>query len=489
VRKYLLIEWQIQRHHKRTVYASNAFPVESYGWDCADQGLFYYGKPFPGHDAAHGYWKAYLSPINPYKQSGFQGTCQFPQITSQGLEDSWQHGKDLFAVYHDLLSFLPSDAADKVTFRVTNNQITSQVAGMLLNGMLGTNEDFPLAIQPSGIDSLEPQYSCPTGSGLFNSIRSGAGWNEHLTAAAPLFSTLDNISGVPPSDSGWHVSFDHYYDNLSARQCHAKPLPCKVVNGASSATCITQDLADDVYRLGHYEYSYIYRDDSRSLQASAATFGVWIAELSNNIRSYIAGKSDIIYRHNIAHDGSMSRLLSIMQLDMMVWPGMGSEVVFEVYKKEESTPTSSASTLVTSTPTIAPNCNRDNCLRQFIQQTAVVSDFCKTYTTAVPSSTSLPSFVSQCGGNASRLSSACSCVTSTPSATATSTSAQATPTGGSGDGSQSGFYVRVLWGGQVLRSSNPSLGYMDMLPLETLLEYFDGLAGRDASRVRANCGN
>lgn len=486
----MLMDWQIQRHHKRTVYASNAFPVESYGWDCADQGLFYYGKPFPGHDAVHGYWKGYLSPINPYKQSGFQGTCQFPQITSQGLEDSWQHGKDLFGVYHDLLGFLPSDAAGKVTFRVTNNQITSQVAGMLINGMLGTNEDFPLAIQPSGVDSLEPQYSCPVGSGLFNSIRSGAGWNEHLTAAAPLFSTLDNISGVPPSDSGWHVSFDHYYDNLSARQCHAKPLPCKVVNGANATTCITQDLADDVYRLGHYEYSYIYRDDSRSLQASAATFGVWIAELSNNIRSYIAGKSDIIYRHNIAHDGSMSRLLSIMQLDMMVWPGMGSEVVFEVYKKDQSTPTSSATTLVTSTPTIAPNCNRDNCLRQFIQQTAVVSKFCKTYTAAVPSSTSLPSFVSQCGGNTSRVSSACSCVfTSTPSATSTSTSSQAMPTGGNGQGSQSGFYVRVLWGGQVLRSSNPSLGYMDMLPLETLLEYFDGLAGRDASRVRANCRN
>ena len=429
-----------------------------------------------------------MSPINPYKQSGFQGTCQFPQITSQGLEDSWQHGKDLFGVYHDLLGFLPSDAANKVTFRVTNNQITSQVAGMLINGMLGINEDFPLAIQPTGVDSLEPQYSCPTGSNLFNSIKSGAGWNAHLTAAAPLFSTLDNISGVSPSDGGWHVSFDHYYDNLSARQCHAKPLPCKVVNGSNTTTCITQDLADDVYRLGHYEYSYIYRDDSRSLQASAATFGVWIAELANNIRSYVAGKSNIIYRHNIAHDGSMSRLLSIMQVDMMVWPGMGSEVVFEVYKKDDSVPSTTVTTLVTATPTVAPNCNRDNCLRQLIQQSSAVSGFCKTYTTAVASQTSLPAFVSQCGGNASRVSSACSCIVA-PSATSTATSAQATPTSGTGSESQSGYYVRVLWGGQILRSSNPSLGYMEMLPLETLLEYFDGLAGKNASGVRANCGN
>lgn len=428
-----------------------------------------------------------MSPINPYEQSGFQGTCQFPQITSGGLEDSWQHGKDLFGVYHDLLGFLPADATDRVTFRVTNNQITSQVAGMLINGMLGTADDFPLAIQPSGIDSLEPQYSCPTASNLFNSIKSGANWTEHLAAAAPLYSVLDNISGVPATDSGFHVSFDHYYDNLSARQCHAKPLPCKVVNRANSTTCVTQDLADDVYRLGHYEYSYIYRDDPRSLAASAASLGVWIAELANNIRSFIDGKSNIIYRHNIAHDGSMSRLLSILQLDKMVWPGMGSEVVFEVYKKEASGPSSTATTLVTATPTIiAPNCNRDNCLRQFIQQTSAVSEFCQTFTTATATQTSFPAFVSQCSSNASRISSACSCVV-TP--TAISPTAQPSSTSGDGGGNPSGYYVRVLWGGQVLRSSNPSLGYMDMVPLETLLEYIDGLVGKEASLVRAKCGN
>jgi len=109
--------------------------------------LFFYGKPFPGKESAHGFWKGYLSPINPFKQSGFQGTCQFPQITAEGLDDSWQHGKDLYEVYHDLLGFLPDNAGEKVSFRVTNNQITSQVAGMLVNGMLGSESDFPFAIQ------------------------------------------------------------------------------------------------------------------------------------------------------------------------------------------------------------------------------------------------------------------------------------------------------------------------------------------------------
>ena len=53
--------------------------------------------------------------------------------------------------------------------------------------------------------------------------------------------------------------------------------------------------------------------------------------------------------------------------------------------------------------------------------------------------------------------------------------------------SESDHYVRVLFGGQPLRSSNPSLGLMDMLPVETLLAYFDGLVGKNASLVKEKC--
>ncbi|KAH8811581.1 histidine phosphatase superfamily [Xylogone sp. PMI_703] len=452
----------IHRHHKRTVYASNSFPVESYGWNCDDEGLFYYGQPKSGKKSAHAYWQGYLSPINPFKPSGFLGSCQFPQITAAGLDDSWQHGRDLYGVYHDLLKFLPDNLNDQVSFRVTQNVITSEVAGMVINGMFDSEGDFPLLIQPSGFDSLEPTYSCPAASNGFGQIQSGANWTAHLTAAASLYATLDNISGVSPSNGGFHSSFDHYYDNLSARQCHQKPLPCKLVNGVNSTTCITQDIADEVFRFGNYEYSYIYRDDPRSLHASAGSMGVFFGELTTHIRDLISGKSNVIYRHNVAHDGSMSRVLSVLQVDTMVWPGMGSEVIFELYKKKAS---------ATPTPTIAPNCNHDNCLRQFIRSSAVASSVCPGYTLA-PSST-VPDFASNCGGSPSRVSSACSCIV-----TPTPTSSPIPP---------HEYYVRVLWGGKVLKSSNPSLGLMDMVPAETFLAYIDGLVGAGASKVVAIC--
>ncbi|KAH7078813.1 cytochrome P450 [Paraphoma chrysanthemicola] len=335
------------------------------------------------------YWSVFTNDVNPFQQNGFKGSCQFPQITRSGLDDSWQHGQDLYSVYHDLLGFLPENLSDKVSFRVTNNQITSQVAGMLVEGMLKPSSTVPLKIQPTGIDSLEPQYSCPKASSLYSSYGVGSkapNWTAHLTAAKPIFDSLDAISGVPSDSTEWHKSFDHYYDNLSARQCHAKPLPC---SSNDTSACVTQDQADAVYRLGQYEYSFIYRDSPQSLQAAVGSYGVYLAELADNIRSAISGSSSVIYRHNVAHDGSVSRLLSFLQIEQMVWVGMGSEVVFEIYQKQK-------------------------------------------------------------------------------------------------DGKE---YIRILWGGQVLKSSNPSLREVDMLDLDVFLGYVDGLVGQRAGKVVQFCAS
>ncbi|KAI1434030.1 histidine acid phosphatase [Xylaria sp. CBS 124048] len=423
----------IQRHHKRTPYASNAFPVEPYHWDCDDAGLYFYGAPFssdssqslepePEPEPASSYWKGFISPINPFIPSGWIGTCQFPQLTAAGLKDAYAHGEDIYSVYHDLLSFLPDRDSDselwesRVRYRVTQNVITSQVAGMVISGTWGfssssSSKTIPLLLQSPGIDSLEPQYHCAMGTSLFNSIQSPSNerWKTHLEASVGVYHALDDISGVPPSDPGFHSSFDHYYDNLSARQCHSKALPCKL---PLNSTCVSQTLANTVYRLGHWEYSHIYRDSPTSLSASVSSFGVWIAELASHFRAVISSSSSspqdqtpdqkTLYFHNIAHDGSISRLLSILQIDIMIWPGMGSELVFELYRKNQRTQSHSTSSFIT------------------------------------------------------------------PRAS-------------------SGFYVRVLFSGRVLRSSNPSLGLMDMLPIEILLAYFDGLVGRDASLVMGKC--
>ncbi|KAK3625192.1 hypothetical protein LTR56_020548 [Elasticomyces elasticus] len=387
----------IHRHHKRTPYAANTFPVESYAWDCSDEALFFGGKPINpyGNNSASTYWDVYSSPSNPLVPEGFNGTCQFPQITRGGLDDSHQHGVDLKAVYSTMLGFIPEHYDSKVvSYRVSNNVITSQVASMLIAGMYPSraNRDTPLLIQPDSIDSLAPGYTCDTSSALFGSYGSGSdspAWLAHINSSATLYANLDRISGVSPNASDWHMSFDHYFDNLSARLCHAKALPCSIAN---TTDCVSMSQADEVFRLGEYEYSFIYRDNNQSLPASVSSYGIWVAELAQNIRhaigdgsSSVSNATAVRYRHNVAHDGSISRLLSILQIERMVWPGMGSEVVFELYKKE-------------------------------------------------------------------------SC-----------------------------YFLRLLWGGQILTSSHPLLGRMDMVPIETVLAYFDGLVGVGASKIPGLC--
>lgn len=417
----------MHRHHKRTPYAANAFPTESYPWDCAaDEGLYYFARPFsnassPQPDAgrnasAQAYWQGTSDVAgftNPFAlaATGWKGSCQFPQITAAGLDDSWQHGADLYGAYGDLLGFLPShedDDADQqawraaVRYRVTNNVITSEVAGMVAGGMWGASAgSVPLLIQPDGVDGLEPSYTCASSAARFANLTSpatSAAWAAHLAAAAPLYATLDGLSGVSPADEGFHASLDHYYDNLSARQCHGKPLPCRLVNvtnpddGTQSlvndtSDCVTRAVADEVYRLGHWEYSQMYRDAGpASLAASAASLGVWVGELAAHLRAAVVGAMGAVrWFHNVAHDGSVSRLLGVLQADVMVWPGMGSEVVFELWRKRRNSQGSEENE-------------------------------------------------------------------------------------GSERGvSASGHYVRVLFGGRVLNSSNPSLGRLDMLPVETLL--------------------
>ena len=97
-----------------------------------------------------------------------------------------------------------------------------------------------------------------------------------------------------------------------------------------------------------------------------------------------------MYRHNVAHDGSIAPLLSILQVDLMVWPGMGSEVVFELYSSK----------------------------------------------------------------------------------------------------TKKDWYVRILWGGQVLNSSSPTLQAPGgLIPLDTLLAYLYGLVGQQASLIPEKCSS
>lgn len=116
------------------------------------------------------------------------------------------------------------------------------------------------------------------------------------------------------------------YDNLSAKQCHGKPLPCSLND---TAICTSQEDADAIYRLGNYEYAYKSvqwfffffvlfsfflfpffvvektdgEDDTRWRMAenstfySALTMGAWFRELQGHMNGKIDGSNNVKYFH------------------------------------------------------------------------------------------------------------------------------------------------------------------------------------------------
>ncbi|ODN77934.1 hypothetical protein L202_05033 [Cryptococcus amylolentus CBS 6039] len=329
----------IQRHHKRTPYASNTFFKEDITWDCSNEGPYHYAKDHNGLQTAPVYWQAQTGTQNPFEYTvgpGFpNSTCEFPSITSQGLDDAFEHGKDLRSVYHDKLSFLPSKwEKDKFRFRVTNNVITSQTLSGLARGLFpggdGSKAEEEAWIQSDAWDSLEPAFACELRDAVASAITdSTTEWGEHLSKTQELRQRFYNVSGIEPE----LIQLLSPYDNLSAKQCHGLNLPCSLNN---TALCTSQEDANAIYSLGNYEYAYKWRMHENSTFYSALTMGPWFIELQHHINGKIEGSDAVKYFHNFAHDGSIAPVLGLLQIDEPFWPGMGSEVVFELFRNSKS---------------------------------------------------------------------------------------------------------------------------------------------------------
>ncbi|EDR01141.1 uncharacterized protein LACBIDRAFT_312463 [Laccaria bicolor S238N-H82] len=103
---------------------------------------------------------------------------------------------------------------------------------------------------------------------------------------------------------GWHVSFDHYYDNLSAKQCHGKPLPCNVT---AMSQCVSKELANTIplRKAGILSASY-----------AALRYGAWVLELKGHLQAKVNGSSQMKYVHNVCF---ASKLACVVLYVNMGW--------------------------------------------------------------------------------------------------------------------------------------------------------------------------
>ncbi|KAJ5675182.1 uncharacterized protein N7477_005116 [Penicillium maclennaniae] len=327
--KLVYLEY-LQRHQRRSPY--NILPGgENQAYQCDNVRPYLYAGP--NSDGSTQpipmYAQTYQDPTNPFTP-GVNGTCQYPQITIGGVQDGFQHGKDLWAVYGNKLGIIPKKPNNRVWFRSSDSALTQASAGAVLRGVWPDYEGaLPLHQMVASVDTVNEGYSCNAVSSTLSELESTTEWKEHLTVTADLRSKLGSMLGA--TSSSWQNTFDHFSDNFQARLCNGYNLPCSTSN---SSACVTIDMAEEVFRAGDWEWNYYWRTNEYAQKYIQVVEGLFIGEIVTRLRSVLNGDSSLDYTHIFIHDGDIGPILGALGINALRWPAMASNIAFEIWETE-----------------------------------------------------------------------------------------------------------------------------------------------------------
>lgn len=256
------------------------------------------------------------------------GSCQYPQLTLGGILDGYQHGRDLWAVYGDSMKLLPSSPdSQKVWFRSSSSPLTQDSAGAVLRGIWPNHrEPLPLHQQPPGVDTVNQVIPCQARSNLLAKIQSTDAWKEHLEVTRPLRARLARLFRANMTE--WMSTFDHFADNFQARLCNGYRLPC---SRSDPLSCVTEDEAHEVFRAADWEWNYWWRQNQNASRYIQLTEGLFLKEIAVRLKSTSQETLGRVYTHSFVHDGDLGPVLGAMGIQRLRWPGMGSNMAFEVW--------------------------------------------------------------------------------------------------------------------------------------------------------------
>ncbi|KAJ5429645.1 Histidine phosphatase superfamily clade-2 [Penicillium cf. griseofulvum] len=328
--KLVYLEY-LQRHQRRTPY--NILPGgENQAYDCDNVRPYLYAGPnsASGIQPMPMYAQTYQDPANPFTP-GVNGTCQYPQITIGGVQDGYQHGKDLWGVYGEKLGLIPKKPNNRVWFRSSESALTQASAGTVLRGMWPHYKGaLPLHQMVSSVNTVNAGYSCPAVGSTLSNLKSTTQWKEHLAVTEQLRSKLGAMLGA--TDSSWQSTFDHFSDNFQGRLCNGYDLPCSLSN---SSACVTMQMAEEVFRAGDWEWNYYWRSNPDVVKYIQLVEGLFIGEIISRLQAVLDGKSSLDYSHIFIHDGDIGPILGALGIETLRWPGMASNIAFEVWETKD----------------------------------------------------------------------------------------------------------------------------------------------------------
>lgn len=320
----------LQRHQRRTAY--NILPSgENQEYNCDNIEPFLYGAPGTGGNAQEPmrvYAQSYTSRTNPLVDGipYVKGSCQYPQLTIGGLEDGYQHGKDLWGVYGATLGLIPSTPDDSVWFRSSESALTQQSASGVLRGIWPEYKGaLPLHQQATAVDTVNEGFSCDYRNTLLSKLEETDAWKAHIAATKPL---QDSLLWATLNQSAWTETFDHLSDNFQSRTCNGYKLPCNVNN---LTQCVTEEQAAEVFRAADWEWNYYWRTNPYVLPYIQTQEGLFIGELLDRWAMVENGTNTLKYVHEFIHDGDIGPITGALGITALRWPAMASNLAFEFW--------------------------------------------------------------------------------------------------------------------------------------------------------------
>jgi acid phosphatase len=225
-------------------------------------------------------------------------------MTIGGVQDGYQHGKDLWGVYGEKLGLIPAEPNSRVWFRSSESALTQASAGAVLRGMWPDHKGaLPLHQMVTSVNTVNSGYSCPAVSSTLSSMKTTTQWKEHLAVTEELRSKLGAMLGA--TEISWQSTFDHFADNFQGRLCNGYDLPCSL--------------------------NYYWRTNPDVVKYIQVVEGLFIGEIISRLQAVLDGKTSLDYSHIFIHDGDIGPILGALGIETLRWPGMASNVAFEVW--------------------------------------------------------------------------------------------------------------------------------------------------------------
>ncbi|KAK9767187.1 hypothetical protein K7432_003186 [Basidiobolus ranarum] len=307
-------------------------------WDCDEVQEFSRLKGSKvQYDSGKFKYQVIIPKQNSLSQAFWKGTCLNGQLTTKGKLQHKDLGRALREIYINKLRFLPNKLADNNMLFIRSSDIirTKQSAQSILTGLYPKskrNIEDPLTIhyEPSEIETMKfNKWICPRYTQLSDAMINTSYYHAYYEEAQLLKAKLDQI--LTPQSLNWpDKTMVSYMDSMRCRQCHEKPLPCR------GSKCITQEMADDLYRLVDKEYAYTHRDAELADEANAAVLG-WLMRdilsgMISNRRKQVQTKFEIFS----GHDDTIFGLLGLLKAKDMRWPPFASNIIFELWKSHKN---------------------------------------------------------------------------------------------------------------------------------------------------------